>query len=312
MISKLDWWDYTLELRQIIYFIEVAKREHVTKAAEILHVAQSAISRQISLLEAELGTPLFVREGRNVKLTNMGKVFLEHAERVIIELEKAKEKVEEFLNPDTGIIHLGFSSGLSVSTFSMMFSQFRESHPNLHFHFHQGTSSYLVKQIERGDIDIAFIAPVLSDHPIVKGDIFFTEKMLVLLPENHNLSKEPILRFSQLQEERFVTFRKGSFIREMIEKACHQSGFEPIIAFEGEDVDTIKGLVSAGVGIAILPELAFSYNIPKDVRTVEMDDPKFIRSVGVITPKKRELAPSEKLLYQFLKSFYDRLYRFQM
>ncbi|MGE8207590.1 LysR family transcriptional regulator [Heyndrickxia sp. NPDC080065] len=301
-----------MELRQIIYFIEVAKREHVTKAAENLHVAQSAISRQISLLEAELGTSLFIREGRNVRLTHIGKIFLEHAERVVIELDKAKEKVEEYLNPEAGIIHLGFSTGLSVSTFSMMFSQFRENHPNLHVHFHQGTTPYLIKQIERGDIDIAFVAPVTSDHPVVKGDIFFTEKMLVLLPENHYLCSEPVIRIGQLKEERFVTFRSGFFIRETIEKACHQSGFQPIIAFEGEDMDTIKGLVAAGVGIAILPELAFSYNLPKDVRTKEISDPSFVRSVGVITPKKRELAPSEKLLYQFLKSFYDRLYRFQM
>ncbi|KYD11385.1 LysR family transcriptional regulator [Heyndrickxia sporothermodurans] len=301
-----------MELRQIFYFIEVAKREHVTKAAESLHVAQSAISRQISLLEAELKTPLFIREGRNVKLTHIGKVFLKYAERIVLEIDKAKEKVEEYLNPETGIIHLGFSSGLSVSTFAMMFSQFREGHPHLHFHFNQGTPSYLVEQIERGDIDMAFVAPVLTDHSIVKGDIFFTEKMLVLLPENHPLSAEKTIKINQLQGERFVTFRKESFIRETIEKACTQAGFEPIIAFEGEDVDTIKGLVAAGVGIAILPELAFSYNIPKDIRTVEVDDPSFIRTVGVITPKNRELAPSEKLLYQFLKSFYDRLYRFQM
>ena len=112
--------------------------------------------------------------------------------------------------------------------------------------------------------------------------------------------------------ERFVTFRSDSSIRRTIDKACNQAGFEPIIAFEGEDMDTIKGLVSAGLGIGILPELAFSYNLPKDVRTVEIEDPAFIRSVGVITPKKRELAPSEKLLYGFLKSFYDRLYRFQL
>ncbi|MCM3240848.1 LysR family transcriptional regulator [Heyndrickxia oleronia] len=301
-----------MELRQIIYFIEVAKREHVTRAAETLHVAQSAISRQIALLESELGTPLFEREGRNVKLTHMGKVFLEHAERIVIEMDKAKERVEEFLNPEKGVIHLGFSSSLSVHTFTRVFTQFREEHPNLHFQLLQGTKKYLMQKIEKGDIDIAFIAPVVTDHPIVKGDTFFTEKLLLLLPENHYLCSEPIVRIGQLAGERFVTFRSDSSIRRTIDKACNQAGFEPIIAFEGEDMDTIKGLVSAGLGIGILPELAFSYNLPKDVRTVEIEDPAFIRSVGVITPKKRELAPSEKLLYGFLKSFYDRLYRFQL
>lgn len=168
-----------MELRQIIYFIEVAKREHVTRAAENLHVAQSAISRQIALLESELGTPLFEREGRNVKLTHMGKVFLEHAERIVIEMDKAKERVEEFLNPEKGVIHLGFSSSLSVHTFTRVFTQFREEHPNLHFQLLQGTKKYLMQKIEKGDIDIAFIAPVVTDHPIVKGDTFFYGEAVV-------------------------------------------------------------------------------------------------------------------------------------
>jgi LysR family transcriptional regulator, transcription activator of glutamate synthase operon len=301
-----------VELRQLIYFHEVAKNEHVTKAADVLHVAQSAISRQISLLEAELGVTLFHREGRNVRLTTIGKIFLEHAEKIIMEIEKTKEKVEEYLNPETGVIRLGFSTGLSVYTFTRVFTQFRELHPNLHFQLLQGTTAYLINLMDRGDIDIAFAAPVPTDHSSVLGDIFFTEKMLLLLPEQHDLVHESFIRINHLEKERFVTFRTGLPIREMIFKACQQAGFVPTIAFEGEDMDTIKGLVAAGIGIAILPELALSYNLPKDVVAVELSGPEFYRSVGVITPKKRELAPSEQLLYTFLKSFYDRLYRFQM
>ncbi|MBS4175167.1 LysR family transcriptional regulator [Bacillus sp. FJAT-49736] len=301
-----------MELRQLIYFFEVAKNEHVTKAADLLHVAQSAISRQIALLEAELGVTLFLREGRNVRLTSIGKIFLEHVERILMEIEKTKETVEEFLNPEKGVIRLGFSTGLSVHTFSMVFTQFREVHPKLHFQLLQGTTPYLLNLMEKGDIDIAFTAPVPTDHSTVSGDIFFTEKLLLILPEHHELAKEKSIRINQLEKERFVTFRSGLPIREMIEKACQKAGFVPVIAFEGEDMDTIKGLVAAGIGIAILPELALTYNMPKDVVVVELSGAEFFRSVGVITPKKRELAPSEQLLYQFLKSFYDRLYRFQM
>jgi len=301
-----------VELRQLIYFNEVAKNEHVTKAADELHVAQSAISRQISLLEAELGVTLFLREGRNVRLTSIGKVFLEHVEKILMEVEKTKEKIDEYLNPEKGVIRLGFSTGLSVHTFTMVFTQFRELHPKLHFQLLQGTTPYLIELMEKGEIDIAFVAPVPTDHSSVGGDIFFTEKMLLLLPESHELAKQKTIRLNQLEQERFVTFRSGLPIREMIFKACQKAGFVPEIAFEGEDMDTIKGLVAAGIGIAILPELALSYNVPKDVVAVEIAGPEFFRAVGVITPKKRELAPSEQTLYQFLKSFYDRLYRFQM
>jgi LysR family transcriptional activator of glutamate synthase operon len=89
-----------MELRQIQYFIEVARREHVTRASESLHVAQSAISKQISNLEEELKVQLFIRQGRNVKLTPIGRIFLHRVEAAMSELEKAVQEVGEFLDPE--------------------------------------------------------------------------------------------------------------------------------------------------------------------------------------------------------------------
>ncbi len=99
-----------MELRQIQYFIEVAKREHFTEASHNLHVAQSALSRQIANLEEELGVSLFIREGRNVKLTAVGRIFLQHMEMAVSEIEKAKQKIDEFLDPERGTIRVGFTS----------------------------------------------------------------------------------------------------------------------------------------------------------------------------------------------------------
>ncbi|WP_018663859.1 LysR family transcriptional regulator [Heyndrickxia acidiproducens] len=300
-----------MELRQLFYFIEVAKREHVTKAADELHVAQSAISRQISLLEAELGVELFLREGRNVKLTPIGKVFLEHAEKVVQEIEKAKKRMNEFLNPEAGLIRLGFSTGLSVQSFSAFLAQFREGHPNLQYQFIQGTPNDLIRLIESGELDIALTAPVPTDHPAVAGDVLYMEKLMLLFHRGHWLADEPIIRLGQLKAERFITFRPGFSIREMLVNACQQAGFEPSIAFEGEDMETIKGLVASGTGVAILPEPALLFNLSKEIITAEISDYHFTRPVGVIVPKKREMAPSEKALYEFLSAFYDRLNRFQ-
>ncbi|MFC7394435.1 LysR family transcriptional regulator [Scopulibacillus cellulosilyticus] len=298
-----------MELRQLIYFKEVAKLEHVSRAAESLHVAQSAVSRQISLLENELGVDLFTRENRSVRLTQIGRLFLEHTERVIAELEQAKQRIEEYLNPDQGTIRLGFSTTLSIHTLPMVMTQFRTEHPNINFQLHQGTMDYLIKLIERGDIDIALAAPVPTNHPNIKGKVFFTEKMSALVPNNHELADKSHLRLIELRSERFITFRSGFSLRDIVIKACKQTGFTPEIAFEGEDMDTIKGLVSAGLGIAIIPEHAMAYDVP-DMVSIPIIEPDIIRSVGAIVPKHRELAPSEELFFQFSKDFYDRLYRF--
>ena len=104
-----------MELRQLRYFVEVAEREHISDAAEHLHVAQSAISRQIANLEDELGTPLFERIGRNVKLTAIGKTFLVHAIAALKAIDFAAKQVEEFLDPAKGTIKIGFPTSLANS-----------------------------------------------------------------------------------------------------------------------------------------------------------------------------------------------------
>jgi LysR family transcriptional activator of glutamate synthase operon len=299
-----------MEFRQLQYFIEVAKREHVTQASEALHVAQSAVSRQISLLEKELEIALFIREGRNVKLTQMGRLFLTYAERSLNEIELAKQQIQEHQNPEKGLIRLGFSSGLSVQTLPPVLTQFREDYPSLHFQLHQGTLPYLIDLIDKGHIDLAFSAPVPTENPTVKGTILYSENLLALLPVQHPLSEKTTLRLKDLKADRFVTYRTGLALRDIVFKACTSAGFTPEIAFEGEDMDTIKGLVAAGFGVSLVPEHALAHNLPPDLTAVKITDPHVYRTVGLIQPLHRELAPSEELLYRFLVSFYKRLTKF--
>jgi LysR family transcriptional regulator, transcription activator of glutamate synthase operon len=298
-----------MELRQIIYFIEVAKREHVTEAAQNLHVAQSAVSRQISLLEAELGIPLFTREGRNVKLTQIGRLFLDYAERAVSELDKAKEKIEDYLNPEQGVIRLGFATSLSIPTLPMVLSEFRNAHPDVSFQLHQGSTRYLIDSIEKGHLDIAFAAPVPTNHENVKGTIFYMERLWAILPANHPLAEASSLQLSELRQEAFVSFREGLPLYQSVKEACQAAGFKPKLAFEGEDIDTIKALVASGFGVALLPEQT-TLDLPNDIARVPISEPDVSRPVGIMIPRRRELAPSERMLYLFLRSFYDRLDRF--
>lgn len=297
-----------MELRQINYFIEVAKTEHVTEAAVNLHVAQSAVSKQIANLEGELNVKLFEREGRNVKLTPIGRIFLEHIEIAVLEIENAVEKVNEFLNPETGIIRVGFPNSLSANTLPMVFSSFRKKYPGLSLQVQQGSIQYLMRSIDQRSLNLAFVTPVPLGEQEVTGRIFFSENMVVLLPDDHLLATHESIRLDQLRNDPFVLFRIG--LREnIILDACRQVGFQPQIAFEGEDIDTIKNLVAAGLGVSLLPE-STTYNIPRNTIKIPMVEPSVNRTIGIITPKKRELSPSEKLFFDFISDFYDVLNRF--
>lgn len=300
-----------VELRQIQYFIEVAKREHMTEAAQKLNVAQSAISRQIVNLESELGVDLFFREGRNVRLTPIGKIFLEHMEQALTVIENGLREVEEYLDPENGVIRIGFPSSLAAHTLPTAISAFRERYPLVKFHLRQSSYHSLIDGVIKGDIDMALIGPVPKHEAKVKGSTLFTDSIVALLPVDHRLAGQRTLELNQLREESFVLFPPKFILNEIIVNACRQLGFEPKVSFEGEDIDAIKGLVSAGLGVTLIPEITLVDSLPRGTVKIPVMEPSVTRSVGVIIPRDRELLPTEKLFYEFLKEFFSMLEGYQ-
>ncbi|MED1488477.1 LysR family transcriptional regulator [Bacillus smithii] len=298
-----------MELRQIKYFIEVAKQEHVTEAANQLHVAQSAVSRQIARLEDELGVVLFARDGRNVKLTHIGKIFLEHIENAMEEIDKSVKAVKDYLNPKQGMIRIGFPNSLAAKTLPRVISAFRKQYPEIGFKFWQGSNKELRGLVENGEIDLAFVSPVPTDSKI-NTHIFFSERMRALLPFHHPLAQKKEIRLYELRKEPFVLFQTGYDMRKMVMDACRLVGFEPDVAFESEDIYTIKGLVEAGLGISLLPESTLDEQSSPETVSITVSDPIITRTVGVIYPKSRDLPPTEKLFFDFLKQYYERLNQF--
>lgn len=161
-----------MELRQIKYFIKVAELEHVSEAAAELHVAQSAVSRQIANLEDELGVKLFLRGGRRIRLTPVGEIFLERVKSAMNEFDKAEREIYEYLNPEAGTIRLGFPTSLAAKTLPNVISAFRKEHPQIGFQLQQGTVKELSEAVVQGHIDIAFVSPVPSSDPQLDGHIF--------------------------------------------------------------------------------------------------------------------------------------------
>jgi LysR family transcriptional regulator, transcription activator of glutamate synthase operon len=297
-----------MELRQLIYFIEVAKHEHVSSAAETLHIAQSAISRQIGNLEIELGVQLIEKDGRNIKLTHIGKLFAEQATIAVKAIDNAKQLIDEYLDPDRGIIRIGFPTSFASNILPSIILAFKKEYPDVRYHLRQGSYNFLIEGIKKREIDLAFIGPVPSREPDIRADILFTEQFVALLPITHPLAKEKSLSLLQLMKDSFVLFPEGYILRKIVEDACLQAGFRPSILFEGEDLDAIKGLVSSGIGVTLLPDVTLYGNLPNDTVKVNVVQPEVRRSVGLITPKHRELTPSETLFYNFAKnyfSFYD-------
>ncbi|WP_282936713.1 LysR family transcriptional regulator [Paenibacillus sp. RC67] len=294
-----------MELRQLQYFVKVARKQHVTQAAEELHVAQSAVSRQIHQLEEELGVSLFVQKGRNLQLTPVGKLFLSRAEAVLTELERAVIEVREFLDPEVGEIRIGFPHSLGIYLLPTVVANFRQSHPNVKFKLRQGTYNSLIRDVKNGEIDLAFISPLPSRNEHVIGELLLQEEMYAIVPQGHVLADYNVIRLEQLKDEAFVMFSEEYSLRNIVLEACAKAGFVPRIGFEGEETDTIRGLVAAGMGVSLLPEMALteiSQLQPAKVRVIE---PQVTRSVGLIHRSGEKLPLVAEVFQQFLLEFFN-------
>ncbi|AOZ93982.1 LysR family transcriptional regulator [Paenibacillus crassostreae] len=294
-----------MELRQLQYFMKVAQKEHVTQAAEELHVAQSAVSRQIHQLEQELGVDLFIQKGRNLQLTPVGHLFCKRVESLMKELDQAVAEVHEFLNPEHGEIRIAFPHSLGIHLIPTVVSEFKKEYPNVKFRFKQGMFPSLIRDVISSEVDLAFISPFPEKHDQVKGDIVLTEELFAILPPNHTLAEEESIHLNQLKDDKFILFSEGYSLRPIVWQACSEAGFSPEIAFEGEETDTIRGLVAAGMGVSLLPEMAFFQSNPLQPSRVRISEPKVTRTIGLIHRSDDKLPLVAQAFRNFLLQYFD-------
>lgn len=289
-----------MELKQLIYFIEVAEREHMSDAAQQLNVAQSAVSRQIKNLEEELQVELFERVGRRVRLLPIGEVVLKESKEIISRLEQMKNHVAEHAAPETGTIHVGFPTSLATTLLPPLVHAFSASYPGIQFQLRQGSYQYLLDAVRNRELNLAFVGPVIEDDPLIQSSSLFHEPLYLLVSKRHDLASRKVVSLTELMDEEFILFPKGYILEEVVSDACREMGFEPKVSTEGEDMDAIKGMVAAGIGITLLPESAVSQYHSPFLNCIEVNSPQVTRSVGIITPKRRQLSASEKLFHEFV------------
>lgn len=288
------------------YFVKVARKQHVTNAAEELHVAQSAVSRQIHQLEEELGVSLFKQVGRNLQLTPAGRLFLLRAETILSQLDKAVIEIRQLLDPELGEVRLGFPHSLGINLVPSIVAAFRKEHPQVKFRFKIGKYNSLIHDVINNEVDIALISPLPIGNQLLKGDLLLTEQLYAVLPPSHRLAGHSSIRLDQLKNEPFVVFSEGYSLRSIVMEACDQAGFVPEIGFEGEETDTIRGLVAAGMGVSLLPELALIEINPLQPVKVKLSEPHVTRSIGLIYRSNEKLPVVAEVFYRFVLNRYRR------
>jgi DNA-binding transcriptional LysR family regulator len=243
-----------MELRHLRYFLAVAETLHFTKAAAQLHIAQPPLSRQIRELEEELGVTLFERIGRRVELSAAGEVFAERARQILAATASAVVDSQRAQRGEIGRLAVGFFEHAAYTVLPPVLRAFQLRFPNVEVELRWFPVVEQVAALMRGDIDLAFVRPVTNLDALSRATIL-REPFAVALPATHALARKATLSIADCAHERVMNYtqRLAPDYHATITRLCALAGFAPIAFPEVGQVYTALGLVSAGVGIAIVP-----------------------------------------------------------
>jgi len=278
-----------MEMHQLAYFESVSRHLHFTRAAEELNVAQPSVSQQIRKLETELGAPLFHRMKRHVTLTEAGETFLPHARAVLQRVDEARLEVQELSGLRRGTLAVGAPPSVGTHLLPRALAAFSSRHPGIALAFREAGSRTLLGLLEQGELDLAVVIQPIR-HPALETRPLLEEELLLAVPRRHPLaSGQRRVRLAQLRGEPFVLLREGAYdLRDQTLAACRRSGFDPVVALDGGEMDSMLRFVAAGIGVAILPEMVLAdIERPDGPVAVRRLQPKLTRSLVLARRRDR-------------------------
>lgn len=268
-----------MDIQQLINFQVLARIENVTRAAQELSLTQSALSKSIARLESEMEVPLFSRSQKGVTLNSFGKEFLMYAERAIHEIDQAHQKIGEMVDPEKGVISIGFIPTLRPNFIPNLIRMFMAEAPNVQFTLTQGETLKIIQQLVAGEVDLVFSsAHSMMDH--VETYPLLKEELVLIVPRSHPFAKRKKVQLKELAEEAFVHYQAGLTLRKVIDQYCHEAGFVPTVAIEGSEDEIIAGLVEANCGVAIVPNTVSL--IEKDIALLSITEPICEREIEMV------------------------------
>jgi DNA-binding transcriptional LysR family regulator len=281
---------------RLAQFAGVARHEHITQAARDLGVPQPTLSRAMARLEADLGVALLARHGRTVSLTPAGHAFARSVERALGEVERAAEAVRTDADPAAGKVAFGFLHTMGPETVPGLIRAFRADHPRVRFALVQSYGEDMIERMRAGELDLCLTSPVPEAPDLVTRRLD-EQRLVLVVPGDHRLAGRRRVRLAEAADEPFVTLEPGYGLRRLTEVLCEQAGFRPRVAFEGEEPETLRGLVAAGLGVALLPPPT----VPRPgVTDLAVTAPRAVREIGVAwmagRPDTRPVADFKRFL----------------
>jgi DNA-binding transcriptional LysR family regulator len=292
-----------LNLARLRVLKEVAHRGSFSGAADALSYTQSAVSQQIAALEAETGMTLLERHARGVSLTAAGQTLVGHAEGILAQVEGAEAALSAIAGLHGGHLRMASFPTAGATLMPLAIAAFRSAHPAVELTLSEGEPEEIVPRLRAGELDLALLFEFAGEDPLWEGSTrveLLEDPMYLALARDHPLAGKRRLRLENLREQAWVQTSASSPCARHVVRCCHAAGFEPNVSFQSDDYQTVQGLVAAGVGVALIPELALSV-VRDDITIRALTPSPPVRQVIAAAPPRARLVPAAPAMLHLLE-----------
>ncbi|MEA5453325.1 LysR substrate-binding domain-containing protein [Sinomonas sp. JGH33] len=281
------------ELGQLLPLIPVldavGQTRHVTAAAELLGVPQPTVSRALARAAAVVGTELVRKEGRGIRLTPAAEQLLPSVRAALESLQDAIDQLHERRQEARGVVRLSFQMTFGEAAVPALIRSFRSRHPDVRFELIQGSRERCLDVLATGDVDLSVVSPVPRPGRQLDARTLCVQPLRLAVPAGHRLAERGSVHFAEAAGEPFVVLERGYGMRSIGDRLFRDAGVRPDIAFEGQDSRTLLGLVSAGLGVALVPPSRARHSAVHAPGLgwveLELEDADAVREIGLVWPK---------------------------
>ncbi len=295
-----------MEMHQLEYVLAVAKHLSFTRAAEEIKTSQSSLSQQISKLENELGTMLFVRTTRSVKLTPAGEEFVVHANRIMSEVNEARRCIHEYVSFEKGHISLGIVPVIGHYRIPSLLASFQKKFPGVKLSLLEEQCEELLRKLHSSKIDGAFVQHISPD-PSFQFYPLETDKMVLVTSDRHPLAPRKSVDLKELQHEDFIVTPPTCGHHIDFHNACQAAGFEPNIIMTCSSVKTILGLVYEELGVTVLSSYVAEMEWRPGITIISLT-PTINRKIVLALQKNVDIQPALKVFVKFTSQWVNTQY----
>jgi DNA-binding transcriptional LysR family regulator len=247
-----------MEMHQLRYVVAVARAGNFSRAADQCHVSQPSLSQQIQKLEEELGERLFDRTKREARLTSHGESFLPRAIRVLEEVDAAKREATDARQLLRGTLSIGVLPTIAPFLLPKILAEFTKAFPGVEVVLQEDTTAHLLKLVLGCEIDFALASQPISDSRLELRELF-SEELLLSLPPGHPLTRKRVIPVSDLENQPFILMKEGHCLGDQVLRFCERRDLRPAITFRSAQLETVQALISAGLGLSLIPAMAAAH-----------------------------------------------------